>query len=75
MHYSQVVYQQTNTYMTLQKCFIHLTTGTASLWKSFWQNSEMWFVPLLWCEKDKRNLKTAKGVYNTTAYMLGVSYQ
>lgn len=35
----------------------------------------MWFIPLLWCEKDKRNLNTAKGVYNTTAYILRVSYQ
>lgn len=35
MHYSQVAYQQTNTYMTLQKCFIHSTTAIASLWKSF----------------------------------------
>lgn len=75
MHYSQIVCQQTNIYVTLQIRSIHLNTATASPWKSFYQNSEMWFIPLLWCEKDKRNLNTAKGVYNTPAYMLGVSYQ
>lgn len=64
LYYSQVPYQQTNTYMTLQKCFIHPTTSIASPWNSLQQNSEVWFIPLLWREKgDKGNLRTANRTY------------